>query len=162
MISPGADGYGRPPSPQVDRREVCPHLCTRSAGRIVKSVVPTMNAESRSDGEDTLGRHERRGGGARWARTVGIVAPARIPGLRRLSLGRGIFPREGVARNRIPGLRRLSLGRSLRGGAAALLVALSPVGGCELSFSGRQRALSLCRTARALFRGVGALFFSSR
>jgi hypothetical protein len=37
--------------------------------------VPPLHAESRSKREDTWGRQEKRGGGARWARTVGIVAP---------------------------------------------------------------------------------------
>jgi hypothetical protein len=60
MSIPSADGYGRPPSPQVDRIEVRPHLCTRRAGARVR---------------DMRGRHERRSGGPRWARTVGIVAP---------------------------------------------------------------------------------------
>ena len=31
------DGYGRPPSPQVDRREVRPHICTRRAGARVRT-----------------------------------------------------------------------------------------------------------------------------
>ena len=34
---PSADGYGRPPRPQVDRREVRPHLCTRRAGARVRT-----------------------------------------------------------------------------------------------------------------------------
>jgi len=29
MLGASADGHGRPPSPQVNRREVRPHLCTR-------------------------------------------------------------------------------------------------------------------------------------
>ena len=37
MCRPCADGYGRPPSTQVDRREVRPHLCTRRAGARVKT-----------------------------------------------------------------------------------------------------------------------------
>jgi len=28
MALPCADGHGRPPNPEVDRRQVRPHLCT--------------------------------------------------------------------------------------------------------------------------------------
>jgi len=37
MMSSSDDGYGRPPSPQVDRREVRAHLCTRRAGASVRT-----------------------------------------------------------------------------------------------------------------------------
>ena len=37
MSVPCADGYGRPPSPQVDRIEVRPHLCTGRAGATLRT-----------------------------------------------------------------------------------------------------------------------------
>ena len=37
MFPTRADGYGRPPSPQVDRSEIRPHLCTRRAGARVRT-----------------------------------------------------------------------------------------------------------------------------
>ena len=37
MMACIAYGYGRSPSPQVDRREVRPHLCTRRAGASVRT-----------------------------------------------------------------------------------------------------------------------------
>ena len=37
VIHPSADGYGRPPRPQVDRGEIRPHLCTRRAGTRVRT-----------------------------------------------------------------------------------------------------------------------------
>jgi len=37
MRPASADGHGRPPSPQVDRREVRPHICTWRAGARVRT-----------------------------------------------------------------------------------------------------------------------------
>jgi len=37
MVTPSEDGYGLRPSPQVDRREVRPHLCTQRTGRRVRT-----------------------------------------------------------------------------------------------------------------------------
>jgi hypothetical protein len=36
MMTPRKDGYGRRPSPQVDRREVRPHICTQRTGTRVR------------------------------------------------------------------------------------------------------------------------------
>ena len=50
MFFPRADGYGRPPSPQVDRSEIRPHLCTGRAGARVNTC-----GESTSDAVVELG-----------------------------------------------------------------------------------------------------------
>ena len=52
-MTPSADGYGRPPRPQVDRREIRPHFCTRRAGARVR----TRGAGKRA-AEVELGGHE--------------------------------------------------------------------------------------------------------
>ena len=61
VLVASADGNSRPPSPQVDRREERPHLCTPRAG-------------AKSQDTRGHGRHERLSGGACWAKTVGTVA----------------------------------------------------------------------------------------
>jgi hypothetical protein len=47
MMPPRADGYDRPPSPHMDRREVVPQFCTRRAGLRVgnrrKTFFPVTN-----------------------------------------------------------------------------------------------------------------------
>jgi len=37
MMAPRKDSYGRRPSPQVDRREVRPHICTQRTGTRVRT-----------------------------------------------------------------------------------------------------------------------------
>ena len=43
MSPPRADGYGRPPTPQVDRSEIRAHLCTRRAGARVRTCRAGMS-----------------------------------------------------------------------------------------------------------------------
>ena len=57
------DGHGRPPRPEIDRREVRPHLCTRRAGARVRTCTCLEAAPDALVG--SIG----------WASTVGIVSP---------------------------------------------------------------------------------------
>ena len=55
MSFPSADGYGRPPYPQVDRIEVRPHLCTRRAGTRVRTCgAGTRDASEELGGQGPL------------------------------------------------------------------------------------------------------------